>query len=223
MCKTLPRVGIRLAVWSLKSAALILHVGRQHLPAGQICRERQTRVSMLILDGPLNIDRASNKAFPRQFYLPEPETFCSSFELQCFCKLFFLSELFMNLFLKIAAVVQLLGTTDIFDWGTSRCLNLFTFLSSQGANKIKFVFVDRSRLAGDDEPSQCFPPWKRKGWEREGWRKKVLHQELTAVLPADACRITRIERSHGFSKSQTINSPRFGSVLNAQTVRSAGL
>lgn len=118
VCKTLPQVGIRLAVLSLKPAALILHVGRQHLPAEQTFRERQTRVSMLILDGPLNIDRASNKAFPRQFYLPEPETFCSSFELQCFCKLFFLfflSELFMNLFFKIAAVVQLLGTTDISD------------------------------------------------------------------------------------------------------------
>lgn len=56
-----------------------------------------------------------------------------------------------------------------------------------------------------------------------GLKKKVLHQELTAVLPADACRITHTERSHGFSKSQTINSPHFGSVLNAQTVRSAGL
>lgn len=61
------------------------------------------------------------------------------------------------------------------------------------------------------------------GREREEGRKEVFHQELTAVLPADACRITRTERSHGFSKSQTINSPRFGSVLNAQTVRSAGL
>lgn len=57
--------GSNLAVWSLKSAALILDVGRQHVPAGRICRERQTGVSMLILDGPLNIDRASNKAFPR--------------------------------------------------------------------------------------------------------------------------------------------------------------
>lgn len=53
--------------------------------------------------------------------------------------------------------------------------------------------------------------------------RRVHQQACTAALPTDACRITRTPRSHGSSKSQTINSPRFGSVLNAQTVRSAGL
>lgn len=72
-------------------------------------------------------------------------------------------------------------------------------------------------------PVSVFLSDKGKVMGEEGWKKKVLHQELTAVLPTDACRIARTERSHAFSKSQTINSPRFGSVLNAQTVRSAGL
>lgn len=53
--------------------------------------------------------------------------------------------------------------------------------------------------------------------------RQVPHQACTAALPVDACQITRTQGSRDRSKSQTINSPRFGSVVNAQTVRSAGL
>lgn len=61
------------------------------------------------------------------------------------------------------------------------------------------------------------------GAGRGGSAERVHREARTAALPTGACRITRTQRSHGSSKSQTINSPRFGSVLNAQTVRSAGL
>lgn len=79
-------------------------------------------------------------------------------------------------------------------------INLHSFGSAQ---KSSCVFVPRS--GNNEEP--------------------VLHQACTAALPADACQISHIhtQGSRDHFKSQTINSPRFGSVVNAQTVRSAGL
>lgn len=175
---------------------------------------------------PLSRGGVSDTTIPRQCD-QNPKTFCSFFFNSSDC-MNFLSELceglcfcFFVLFLRQHD--SAVGSHWCIWLRLFKCQKtLFIFLSSQGANKIKFVFVTWSTSAWDT-PSQCLPQWERKGYEGEGWKKKVLHQELTAVLPTDACRITRTERSHGFSKSQTINSPRFGSVLNAQTVRSAGL
>lgn len=85
-------------------------------------------------------------------------------------------------------------------------------------DKKELVFVASSGLMVG---SNVFAVGEQTG--RGNGMRRVHQQACTAALPTDACRITRTPRSHGSSKSQTINSPRFGSVLNAQTVRSAGL